>query len=234
MNRHLPTKLGLSQSFPCNYLPNKQEQLLVILEPNCYNDTGYEALLNLGFRRSGDQIYRPHCAPCFKCRAIRVLVNDFIPSRSQKRKIKKAQKHFTVKSSVVPKDEYYSLYEKYINERHNDSSMFPANEEQYKSFLLCSWLPITYIELYDDDKLIAIAVTDLLNNSLSAIYTFFDPEYENFSIGTVMVLEQIKLANSLNKKFVYLGYQIDDCKKMNYKNQFKNHQILEFERWISI
>ncbi|PAJ73664.1 arginyltransferase [Pseudoalteromonas sp. NBT06-2] len=234
MNKQLPSKLGLSQSFPCSYLADEEEQLLVILEPSCYSEFGYEHLLSLGFRRSGDQIYRPHCAPCFKCKAIRVVVNNFIPSRSQKRKIKSAKKQFTVKYSNSASSEYYSLYEKYINQRHSDSSMFPANEKQYKSFLLCTWLPITYIELYKDDKLIAVAVTDQLSNSLSAIYTFFDPEFEQFSLGTVMVIEQIKLAKKQNKLFVYLGYQIDECKKMNYKNQFKNHQILEFDRWISI
>jgi arginine-tRNA-protein transferase len=234
MIKNLPIKLGISQSFPCNYIPSEYEQLLVILEPSCYSSQGYEHLLSLGFRRSGDQIYRPHCQPCIKCKSIRILANDFVPSKSQKRKMNKSKQKFTIRYSDEPKAQYFTLYEKYISQRHKDSSMYPPDEAQYNSFLLCTWLPITYIELYSEQQLIAVAVTDTLGNSLSSIYTFFDPDFSHDSIGTIMIIEQVKLAQQQKKSYVYLGYQIDECKKMNYKNQFNKHQILEFDHWISI
>jgi arginine-tRNA-protein transferase len=106
--------------------------------------------------------------------------------------------------------------------------MFPPNRLQYESFLFCNWLPVTFIELWDQDELIAVAVTDTMPNSLSAIYTFYHPDYDKFSLGVVMILLQIELALDSGLDYVYLGYQIDECRKMSYKSQFK-----PAERYIS-
>ncbi len=228
MTQTLPVKLGLSQALPCNYIPAQNEQLLVILQEDIHNKAGYEKLLEAGFRRSGEQIYRPHCLLCQQCESIRVLAQAFKPSKSQKRKMKKAKIQFTVEYSHKIKDEYFALYEKYIAHRHKGSSMYPANLEQYNSFIQCSWIPITYIELKDNNRIIAVAVTDTLDQSLSAIYTFFDPDYDHFSLGSVMIMEQITLAKIQNKPYVYLGFQIDTCTKMNYKKHY-----LPNERFIS-
>lgn len=230
MTEHVPVKLGISQTFSCSYLSNENERLLVVLEDSFYSPGGFEHLLSLGFRRSGDQIYRPHCPSCNKCIAIRLATDALTLSRSQKRIISKT-KSFSVNYSPFPKDEYFELYTRYINERHIDGAMYPANFEQYNSFLACAWLPITYIELYDNTKLIAVAVTDTLPNSLSAIYTFFDPDYSDYSLGTLMVIKQIELAKKLDKSFVYLGYYIADCNKMNYKVRFSKHQKLLQQGW---
>lgn len=176
MNEQLPARVGLTQEFDCSYLPNRQEQLLVILDPSCYSTDKFESLLGLGFRRSGNQIYRPHCPICSACNSVRVLAQDFIPSKSQKRKLNKAKNQFEVKYSTQERPEYYPLYSKYITMRHQDGSMYPPEKEQFQSFLLCSWLKITFIELWHQDTLAAVAVTDCMNSSISAIYTFFDPD----------------------------------------------------------
>jgi arginine-tRNA-protein transferase len=97
-----------------------------------------------------------------------------------------------------------------------------------KVFLFCNWLPINFIELWDQDELIAVAVTDMMSNSLSAIYTFYHPDYDRFSLGNVMILLQVEFAHSSGLDYVYLGYQIDECRKMSYKSQFK-----PAERFIS-
>ncbi|WP_404339996.1 arginyltransferase [Pseudoalteromonas mariniglutinosa] len=234
MIEHLPAKLGLSQQFDCSYLPNRQEQLLVILEPNCYCPDKFELLLAMGFRRSGDQIYRPHCPVCSACQSVRVLATEFTPSKSQKRKLNKANKYFTITYSNAEKADYYPLYCKYIAARHQEGSMYPPDKQQYKSFLFCHWLPITFIELRHKDQLVAVAVTDTMNNALSAIYTFFDPDYEYLSVGTVMILEQIKYAQQQGKHYVYLGYQIDECAKMKYKTQFLPAQKHINNQWLAI
>lgn len=234
MNEQLPSRVGLTQEFDCSYLPNRQEQLLVILDPSCYSTDKFESLLGLGFRRSGNQIYRPHCPICSACNSVRVLAQDFIPSKSQKRKLNKAKNQFEVKYSTQERPEYYPLYSKYITMRHQDGSMYPPEKEQFQSFLLCSWLKITFIELWHQDTLAAVAVTDCMNSSISAIYTFFDPDFEHYSLGSVMILEQLKFAKEQNKQYVYLGYQIDECDKMKYKTQFLPAQKQLNDEWVAI
>mgnify|MGYP003675969578 FL=1 len=234
MNEQLPARVGLTQEFDCSYLPNRQEQLLVILDPSCYSTDKFESLLGLGFRRSGNQIYRPHCPICSACSSVRVLAQDFMPSKSQKRKLNKAKTRFEVKYSTQERPEYYPLYSKYITMRHQDGSMYPPEKEQFQSFLLCSWLKITFIELWHQDTLAAVAVTDCMNSSISAIYTFFDPDFEHYSLGSVMILEQLKFAKEQNKQYVYLGYQIDECDKMKYKTQFLPAQKQLNDEWVAI
>lgn len=234
MNEQLPARVGLTQEFDCSYLPSRQEQLLVILDPSCYSTDKFESLLGLGFRRSGNQIYRPHCPICSACNSVRVLAQDFIPSKSQKRKLNKAKNQFEVKYSTQERPEYYPLYSKYITMRHQDGSMYPPEKEQFQSFLLCSWLKITFIELWHQDTLAAVAVTDCMNSSISAIYTFFDPDFEHYSLGSVMILEQLKFAKEQNKQYVYLGYQIDECDKMKYKTQFLPAQKQLNDEWVAI
>ena len=234
MNEQLPARIGLSQEFPCSYLPNRQEQLLVILDPSCYSSTKFESLLALGFRRSGNQIYRPHCPICSACSSVRVLANEFMPTKSQKRKLNKAKNRFEVKYSQVEREQYYPLYSKYISLRHQDGSMYPPDKSQFQSFLFCSWLTITFIELWDQDNLVAVAVTDCMDDAISAIYTFFDPDYEHFSLGTVMILQQLKFAKQQHKQFVYLGYQVDECDKMKYKTQFLPAQKQYNDQWLAI
>ncbi|MFU2508642.1 arginyltransferase [Pseudoalteromonas sp. ASV78] len=234
MTEHLPARLGLSQQFDCSYLADRQEQLLVILDPSCYTPNKFEQLLALGFRRSGDQIYRPHCPACSACKSVRVLAQAFLPTKSQKRKLNKAKNTFRVKYSDQQRPEYFPLYSKYITERHQDGSMFPPDQSQFNSFIFCHWLPITFIELWDQEKLVAVAVTDCMHKAVSAIYSFFDPDYEHYSVGTIMILEQLKFAKQYDKEFVYLGYQIDECAKMRYKTQFLPAQNRVAEQWLAI
>lgn len=232
MTEHFPSKIGLSQQFSCSYLPEQQEQLLVILDQNCYSPEHFEGLLELGFRRSGDQIYRPHCPKCNACESLRLPVKQFNASKSQKRKWNKLSDEFRIEINQQEQPNYYPLYEKYISLRHQDGSMYPPNHLQYESFLFCQWLPITFIELWHLDKLIAVAVTDTMPSSLSAIYTFFDPDYEHYSLGTIMILAQINYARETHRQHLYLGYQIDSCKKMRYKSHYKPAQRFVNDIWV--
>ena len=129
-------KLGISKIFPCNYLPDKEERLLIAVDERLANSESYGWLMTQGFRRSGEQSYRPHCPNCNACQSIRVLSNDFTPSKSQKRS-KKRNSHFIIKQSSQLKDSYYPLFESYINTFHQDGSMYPASFQQFQSFLSC-------------------------------------------------------------------------------------------------
>lgn len=225
--------VGLTQSFDCNYLPTKKEQLLVIRDERCHTDWVYEQLMSKGFRRSGNEIYRPHCPGCQACQSIRIPSSEFKPSRSQKRVRNKCQNSFTVTFENQPKPECYPLYQKYINLRHKDGSMYPASVEQYEGFLFCEWLDTLFIHLWHQGRLIGVAVTDILPNALSAIYTFFEPDYEQYSLGTYFILQQIEYCQRHDKDYLYLGYQIEECQKMNYKTKYKPYQRLIRAQWIN-
>lgn len=223
-------KLGLTKPFACNYLPEQDERLLIAVDERFHDEQHYSWLMGQGFRRSGEQLYRPHCESCSQCQSLRVMVNEFTPSKSQKRLLKK-NSAFNVAVSNKIKESYYPLYERYINEVHKDGAMFPASEEQFSGFLNCSICPIIFIELWHANKLVSVAVTDKLSDSLSAVYTFYDPSYKPYGIGVLSILKQIEVSVELGKKFLYLGYQIDHCQKMNYKNRYFPHQRLVNQTW---
>ena len=229
-------KFGITQSFDCSYLPGNNERLLVYAESDDLQALHYSQLIQVGFRRSGEQIYRPHCQSCHACQSVRVPVKTFTPTKSQKRIVNR-NAHFTIQVSHHPKESYYPLYEAYITKRHQDGSMYPPSRDQFNSFILCHWKAPIFIEAYDGDTLIAVAVTDDIDNlnnhgALSALYTFFHPDYHQHSLGTWMILMQIATAETLQKPFVYLGYFVDGCQKMSYKQQFRPFEQFIGDHWV--
>lgn len=241
-------KFGITPTFSCSYLDNREEQLLVFVEEidddtlasRLTADHHYARLIQAGFRRSGEQIYRPHCPSCQACQSLRIPVTEFSPSKSQKR-IANKNRHLNTQLSTELKPDYYPLYERYINERHQNGSMYPPDETQFLNFVDCNWKTPLYIEGYDGEKLISVAVTDQIDalpqmshSALSALYTFFDPDYAQTSIGTWMILEQIEHAKRLGHPYVYLGYQIDESPKMNYKGKFFPHERFIDNKWQRI
>lgn len=226
-------KLGITKEFPCNYIPEQQERLLIVVDENMRNDKAYTWLMHQGFRRSGDQVYRPHCQECTKCHSVRVPVNDFTPSKSQKRLLNKS-KEFTLKVNSENKPEYYELYENYINAIHYNGAMYPATPEQYQGFVNCNICEQLFIELWHKGELISVAVTDVLGDGLSAVYTFYHPDYRKYGLGVVSILKQIEQSKVKEKQFLYLGYQIDTCQKMNYKTKFFPHHRLINNQWFLV
>ncbi|CAH0525575.1 arginyltransferase [Vibrio hippocampi] len=222
-------RIGLSQPHACSYLANQMEQVAVVLEQSYHYQDAFEMLLANGFRRSGNTIYKPHCRQCQACQAIRVSIPDFTPSKSQKRLNNKCQA-LTWQLKQQLDEGWYSLYERYITARHSDGSMYPPNTQVFHDFAKCGWLTMHYLHIYEGEKLVAVAVTDVLSNSASAFYTFFDPDYP-LSLGTYAVLCQIELCQQRQFQWLYLGYQIDECAAMNYKTRFVPHQRLVNQRW---
>ncbi|WP_117233246.1 arginyltransferase [Vibrio maerlii] len=222
-------RIGLTQTHQCNYLPDQQERVAVALDEFMQTPTNYEILLANGFRRSGETIYKPHCETCHACEALRVSLADFKASKSQKRLLNKAKAfHWEVKNTLD--DDWFALYSEYISARHSSGSMFPPNKQEFESFATTHWMESHFIHVYYEDKLVAIAVTDILPHSTSAFYTFFDPKID-ISLGTLCVLYQIEHAKKLDRQWLYLGYQIDQCPAMSYKVRFQRHQRLVNHRW---
>ncbi|WP_413701520.1 hypothetical protein ACLKMH_07860 [Psychromonas sp. KJ10-10] len=130
--------VGITKPFPCSYLNNHQETLIMLIEPEANAQTYYPVLLANGFRRSGNQVYRPHCQDCDACESLRISVNDFIKSRSQKRLINKNSR-FTIKIAKTASPQYFDLYQRYINNVHHDGPMYPASQAQYDDFIHSDW-----------------------------------------------------------------------------------------------
>lgn len=225
-------RIGLTPEHGCSYLPDEAEQLMVLLDDKHRNPVGYENLLVAGFRRSGNDLYRPHCQGCSACHSLRIPVRQFTASRSQKR-IQHNNRDIRLVLSTQDKPEYYDLFARYIHERHHDGSMFPATRNQYDGFLLCDWLTPYFLEFRLNQQLVALAITDPLPHSLSAMYTFFDPAFADRSLGTLAILTQLKLAQRMNRQWLYLGYQVDACRKMKYKTKFHPHELLCGHEWKS-
>lgn len=227
-------KLFATQPHPCSYLDGEQATT-VFVDPEANIDLSlYSQLSQLGFRRSGAHLYRPQCASCQACLSCRIPTNLFKPNRSQRRCWQKNQDISVATTSHIDNLEHYSLYSRYIESRHQDGDMYPPSEEQYKNFLTSEWGATQYLEFRLEDKLIGVSVCDLLDDGLSAVYTFFDPELSERSLGKYAILAQIQKAKDLGLSYVYLGYWIKQCEKMNYKIQYRPLELLINRRWMRL
>lgn len=227
-------KVYATHPHQCSYLSDKQATTLFV-DPDA-NVTAqlYSELADMGFRRSGPHIYRPHCETCQACIPARVPVGKFKAKRSQ-RKIWNRNQDLQVEAVTdIGDDEYYRLYERYIGERHVDGDMFPANYEQYASFLSDDLGVTRFYAFRKEQQLLALAVTDQMNHGLSAIYTFFDPDYPKRSLGTYAILWQIEHAKALGLDSLYLGYWIKACQKMSYKVDYKPLELYIDGRWLTL
>jgi len=229
-----PLKIFPTGMHPCSYLPGLIARNAVVDPKYTMTPEIYDYLIQNGFRRSGEQVYRPYCHTCEECITTRIPVAEFKRSRSQKRNWKLNQDLLIKINTAGFKEEYLPLYQQYLEDRHD--SMDSAGVE---SFLLADWCDIHFIEFYTHDennttqKLIGVAVTDVIKSGLSAVYTFFDPvEGNKRSLGVFAVLWQIEHAKSQGKKYVYPGFWIKDCRKMNYKTRYQPIEGLKRGKWI--
>jgi len=220
-------------TFPhsCSYLEDAQATTLFVDPRQNIGVPLYTQLSLLGFRRSGDHIYRPHCASCDACIACRVPVAGFKATRSQRRVWQRNQDLRVVESNSIVDDEAYALYERYISLRHADGDMYPPDRQQYESFLNNGLDCTRYLRFYDQERLIGVAVLDVMLDGLSAIYTFYEPEDDRRSLGTFAVLVQIEEAKRRQLDYLYLGYWIAECDKMNYKSRFQPLELFVGGEW---
>ena len=227
-------KLYQCQSDRCSYLAD-QEQTFVVIDPEIpLTNSLYTALLASGFRRSGDTAYIPHCRACQACIPIRVPVHAFKPSRSQRRNMKLNNAVQIKPHPAKFSNEHYALYCKYQHHRHPDSSMCSTTPEDYLNFLTTPKIDTVFFEFRTESQLLAVAVTDVLEDALSAVYTYYDPDHEHRGLGTFAILWQIEHALSLKIPWVYLGFWIEHCQKMTYKTRFQPCEGFENGTWRPI
>lgn len=227
-------KLYSTHPHPCGYLDGEEATTLFIDPQLRLDGEVYSSLSMIGFRRSGTHVYRPHCAYCQACIPMRVNTSEFRARRNQKRCAKRNEDLSVRVLESINTDAHYSLYEKYITLRHADGDMYPPSRKQYDEFLCPAWGTTRYLEFRDpDDTLVAVAVCDVLQDGVSAIYTFYDPDYDHRSLGVFAVLFQISWAKQLKLPYVYLGYWIKRSDKMRYKADYKPHELFINNQWVS-
>jgi len=222
-----PINLYLSAEHDCSYLPDRQANSLFVDPEKQMTSDIYSELIQQGFRRSGRHVYTPYCKKCHDCIPVRLDIQNFVISRSQKRCKNKNKTIIVEEKNPVYDESQYEIYVKYVTSRHSGGGMDEPEPDKYLDFLTSDWSHTTFFEFQDETKPIGIAVTDIVEDGLSAVYTFFDPskEYQKRSLGVYSILWQVEEAQRRGLKWLYLGYWIKDCDKMTYKD---NYQPLEY------
>lgn len=217
----------------CGYFPDRIARDLVIDPRDPRLAQHYPIALGWGFRRSGDLVYRPHCRGCRACIAVRVPVAEFAPNRSQRRCLKR---NADVDARVVPTvrdGEHLALYQRYLRSRHVGGGMDDHGAPEFEQFLIGSWSQGRFLELrrHGSHRLLGVAVTDLVDDALSAVYTFYDPDEAARGLGTFAILQQIEWARREGRSHLYLGYWIAGHGKMDYKRRFRPLEGFDGRRW---
>lgn len=235
----------LTAPSPCPYLPGREERKvfthLIGRRSVALNDT----LTQSGFRRSQTIAYRPACESCRACVSVRVLVDDFVPSRNMRRVMDRNADLVGQPLPSRPTSEQYSLFRTYLDSRHADGGMADMSVLDYSMMVEDSHVdtrlieyrrrgPDTRITGRGTGPLIAVALTDILSDGLSMVYSFYDTTAEDRSLGTYMILEHIERARRLGLPHVYLGYWVEGSKKMAYKARFLPQERLGLDGWDRI
>lgn len=229
--------LYLTAEHGCSYLGDRRARTLFVDPLARIDAVTYQALVAQGFRRSGAYVYRPACRGCNLCVPVRVPVALFRPNRSQRRNWVRNLRYIrVVETRPVFDPDQFALYQRYLAARHPEGSMGEdASVENYRRFLVDPWGGETrFLELRHAGRLLGVAVTDLLPQGLSAVYTFFDPDLAGRGLGTFAVLAQIASARRLGLPHVYLGYWIAESRKMAYKATFKPLEAWDGHQWLSM
>jgi arginine-tRNA-protein transferase len=233
----------LTAPSPCPYLAGRNERKvfthLVGEKAAELNDL----LTHGGFRRSQSIAYRPACDQCRACVSVRVVASDFRPTRNLKRVLERNSDIVGELRTAVPTSEQYSVFRAYLDGRHRNGGMADMTVLDYAMMVEDSHVQTRIIEYRrrTSDRssartgdLIGVALTDVLNDGLSMVYSFFEPGEHNRSLGTFMILDHIARARRMGLPYVYLGYWIEGSRKMHYKSRFLPQERLAPSGWVRV
>lgn len=214
-------KLYVSLPHSCPYLPGKVATT-VMLDPEYRADsTMFSLLVKSGFRRSGTTIYRPQCKTCNACVSVRIPADAYRPNRAQRRCY---AKNNDIRTSMIPpafNEEHFHLYRRYQSRRHKGDIMDQDDPKWYRQFMVESSTETVLLEFRLDGELACVSVCDLTDDGMSAVYTYYDPDLSGRSLGTFAVMKQIEYVREMGLEWLYIGYWIEGCRKMDYKTSFR-------------
>ncbi|MBT5573999.1 MAG: arginyltransferase [Alphaproteobacteria bacterium] len=225
-----PLNLRLTRSHECAYIKNRAEQRLAA----DISDAPYihDQLAESGFRRVENWVYRPVCVNCNACVPIRVNTQKYVFSKSAKRILSKNASLSVTSDDTKADDEAFELFKTYLNSRHNDGQMATMSYSDFHAMIHNSPIDTFMIKYRDQNKnLIACMLMDNQRDGLSAVYSFFNPNCEKQSLGTFLILDAIRMTETLSKKWLYLGYLVQNSPKMTYKSRFKPYQLFVDGKW---
>ena len=213
----------------CSYLKDKEQTTHYKVINDCSAETCQD-LIERGFRRFGKMYFRPICKECQECQSIKIDVENFSFSKSQKRIMKKSS-HFESYIQVPNLSQaHLDLFKKYhlhMKDKKEWSYSDTTPDHYYQSFV-SGHNEFGYEVLYfDGDKLIGVDLIDILEDGISSIYFYYDPDYSGYSLGKLSLYNQIRYAKRSNKKWIYLGYYVEDCPSLSYKSEYKPYITLE-------
>lgn len=195
-----------------------------------------DSLSKQGFRRSQNVLYRPSCAECSACLSARIDVSRFDPTRSQKR-VQRRNRYLVRKaSSPWASEDQYDLFRRYLDRRHADGGMADMDVFEFASMIEETPVRSRIIEYSDrtTGELIAVSLTDVIDDGVSMVYSFFDPTLERDSLGTFMILDHIDIARETGMPYVYLGYWVPGSQKMGYKSRFSGLEVYLGGKWQAV
>ncbi len=234
-------KYFISEPYPCSYLADRFERKYFTRISGHDPDGLIDLLAQHGFRRSRDILYTHACPTCCACVPVRIRVRDFSLSKSQ---IRTARRNSRLKRLIHPSEPteiQYQLFRRYLKSRHKTGGMEGMTWKDYvemvdgsvtRSSLIEYWLPAENSPA--GKELVAVAHVDYLDNGLSMLYSFFDPDRSKLSLGTFMILDTVNLAKEMQLDYVYLGFWVPGSQKMSYKANFSALESLKFGKWSDI
>lgn len=229
----------MTASSECPYIKGRQERKIFTELTDNNPVSLHDSLALIGFRRSQDIAYRPACEDCSACISVRVPVQTFKASRSQRRLILKNDNiSFEIVANIATREQY-SLLKTYLKNRHPDGGMTDMNFNEYREMVECSPIKTQLLEYRlpsEEDqkgKLVGVALTDLMHDSLSMVYSFYDTgeHLKARSLGSYIILHHISWALLQELTHVYLGYWVQDSPKMAYKEKFRPLEYLSQDGW---
>lgn len=222
---------------PCPYLEGRMERKLFTSLTGEGATQLNDTLSKQGFRRSQNVLYRPSCADCAACLSARIDVEAFAPTKSQRRAINRNKRLVRQATSPWATEEQYELFRTYLDERHADGGMADMDVFEFAAMIEETPIRSRVIEYNDPEKdadrrLTAVALTDVLDDGLSMVYSFYDPDRTADSLGTYMILDHIEIAREAGLPYVYLGYWVPGSPKMGYKAKFKGVELYVGGQWV--
>ncbi len=213
----------------CSYLPNKEQTTHYKIIASC-TISECEELIERGFRRFGEMFFRPICTTCHECKTIKIDVLNYNFSKSTRRVLRKAAHIKTHIQKPIMSKEHLNLFDKYhkYKQQENGWSYDGVVASHYYNSFVEGCGEFGYEVLYfDEDRLVGVDIIDILQNGISSIYFYYDPNYRAYSLGKLSLYNQIIMAKNMNKQWIHLGYYVKDCPSLAYKGDYKPYLTLQ-------